>query len=379
VEEGGLVTSDSGPPPAHPAALRGVAVDWSVLARVLLVRMDNLGDVILTTPLMRALRAALSPGAQLDLLASPGGATLAPVLPHVDHVHAWRAAWQDASGTLPLDPAREAELGSLLRGYDAVVISTSFSQSPWPAAYAAYLAGVPVRVGQSQEFGGSVLSSWVLPGPDDQDAHQVDRGLRMLAAVGVPRQGPRLELVVSRDAAIRSAEVLGEASARPLVLLAPGASAPARRYPRFAEVVTGLRAVGTRVVVVGTEAERALVEQVSGGRDALVGMLDVPALVAAVARAGAVVTNNSGSMHIADAVGTPQVVLFAGTETLGQYAPRSAPATVLNRPTHCTPCRAFRCPYAQECLDVEPAEVVAATLVTLASGGTQRVAAEVAA
>jgi len=373
------VTSDSGPPPAHPAALRGVAVDWSVLARVLLVRMDNLGDVILTTPLMRALRAALSPGAQLDLLASPGGAMLAPVLPHVDHVHAWRAAWQDASGTLPLDPAREAELGSLLRGYDAVVISTSFSQSPWPAAYAAYLAGVPVRVGQSQEFGGSVLSSWVLPGPDDQDAHQVDRGLRMLAAVGVPRQGPRLELVVSRDAAIRAAEVLGEASARPLVLLAPGASAPARRYPGFAEVVTGLRAVGTRVVVVGTEAERALVEQVSGGRDALVGMLDVPALVAAVARAGAVVTNNSGPMHIADAVGTPQVVLFAGTETLGQYAPRSAPATVLNRPTHCTPCRAFRCPYAQECLDVEPAEVVAATLATLASGGTQRVAAEVAA
>ncbi len=370
------MTSDSGLPPAHPAVLSGGAVDWSALTRVLLVRMDNLGDVILSTPLLRALRASLAAGARLDLLASPGGVALAPVLPHVDEVHGWRAPWQDASGALPVDPVREAGLTALLRGYDAVVISTSFSQSPWPAAYAAYLAGVPVRVGQSQEFGGSVLSSWVLPGPDDHSAHQVDRGLRMLAAAGVPDQGRRLELVVPPAADLRAAEALGERDARPLVLLAPGASAPARRYPRFADAVTGLREAGTRVVVVGTEAERALVAEVSGGVDALVGMLDVPALVAALARADAVVTNNSGSMHIADAVGTPSVVLFAGTETIGQYAPRSAQATVLTRPTGCSPCRAFTCPYAQECLDIEPAEVVGATLAMLAGGRAHRVGAD---
>ena len=370
--------ADAGRPSLHPAG-QGAPVDWTAVRRVLLVRMDNLGDVVLVTPLLRALRAALAPGARLDLLASPGGAALAPVLPHVDEVHAWRASWQDAAGTLPVDPQREAALIDLMRGYDAVVVSTSFSQSPWPAAYAAYLAGAPVRVGQSREFGGSVLSSWVLPAADDESAHQVDRGLRMLAAAGVPGRGPELELVVPAQAQARAAQVLAAAGSdgAPLVLLAPGASAPARRYPRYAEVVAGLREQGARVVVVGTASEQSLVEQVSGGVNAVVGQLDVPALVAAVAAADAVVTNNSGSMHLADAVGTPSVVLFAGTETLGQYAPRGGWTTPLNRPTTCTPCRGFTCPYAQECLDIEPAEVVAATVAQLGSRARPSPAASV--
>ena len=103
---------------------------WQAVRRVLAVRLDNLGDVVMVTPALRALRAALRPGAHLDLLASPAGAALAPLLADIDEVHAVRAVWQDADGRLPLDPARELALVDRLRGYYSVVIFTSFAQSP---------------------------------------------------------------------------------------------------------------------------------------------------------------------------------------------------------------------------------------------------------
>ena len=336
-------------------------VDWSRVDRVLAVRLDNLGDVVMITPALRALRAALRPGARLDLLASPGGAALAPLLPWVDAVHPLRAVWQDASGALPQDPARELALVEQLRAYDAVVVFTSFAQSPHAVVYAAYLAGVPVRVGVSKEFGGSVLSHW-LPAPADEQ-HQTDRALALLACVGVPERGRTLELAVPDDVRARAAAVRREAGLpEAYAVLAPGASCPSRRYPpeRFAQVA---RELGTAVAVVGTEQERPIVQAVAAGTPGVVdlsGLLDVPALVATVADARLAVTNNSGGMHVADAVGTPVVVLFAGTEDESQFAPRSVPATLLRVPTVCAPCRAFACPYAAECLDISPAVVVAA-------------------
>jgi ADP-heptose:LPS heptosyltransferase len=353
-------------PLEHPAALAGAPVHWEGLDRVLVVRLDNLGDVVLTGPLIRSVRAALRPGAQLDLLASPGGSAIAPLLPGLDGVQTWRASWQDANGSLPQDPARELELVERLRGYDAVIISTSFSQSPWAAAYAAYLAGVPIRIGQSREFGGSLLTHWVLPAADDETAHQVDRSLRLAAVAGIAFAGSRLAL--ERPDAPPPVE--GE-----YLLLAPGASAPARRYPRFGAVTEQLRGEGLRVLVVGPEKERALIDEVSGGIDARVGDLDVPGLAAAVAGASLVVTNNSGCLHLADAYAVPSVVLFAGTEHLSQYAPRRGVATVLSRPVSCSPCRSFTCRFAQECLDVSPQQVVGAVLARLgrpAVGGSEK-------
>ena len=343
-------------------------VDWSRQSRVLAVRLDNLGDVVMVTPALRALRAALAPAARLDLLASPAGASLAPLLPDVDEVHAVSAVWQDAAGRLPLDPARELALVERLRGYDAVAVFTSFAQSPWPMAYAAYLAGVPARLGVSKEFGGSVLTHWLPAPPDEQ--HQSDRALALLAAAGVADCGRHLALRVPDDARSRAAAVRRAAGLPDVyAVLAPGASCPSRRYEpqRFAQVA---RQLDLPVAVVGTAKERPLVEGVTGpGVVSLAGQLDVPALAALIAGAQVAVTNNSGGMHLADAVGTPVVALFAGTEDESQFAPRSVPARLLRRPTTCAPCRTFVCPYAHECLDIDPREVARAATELAGSRG----------
>ena len=97
----------------------------------------------------------------------------------------------------------------------------------------------------------------------------------------------------------------------------------------------------------------------------LVGETDVPTLVALIARAGIVFANDSGPMHMADALRRPMVILYSGTEHESQWSPRFAPSMLLREPTHCTPCHRFVCPYHMECLDIAPARVVDAALQLL--------------
>lgn len=359
----------------HPAALSGAPIDWPELARLLVVRPDNLGDVLMTGPALAALRAA-APHARIDLLAGPGGAAAGPLLPELDDVLVGRVSWQQLAppaGAGAPDGALVAELRS--RGYAAAVVLTSFSQSPWPAGYACQLAGIPVRAGLSKEFGGAGLTHWV-PAPDDA-LHQVDRALYLLERLGVEPVWRTLRTAVPADARATARAVLerrGWSADDPYAVLLPGASCPARRYPadRFGAAARELVRGGLPVVVCGPASERELVRVVAGrdtpGVLGVSGELEAPGLAALLAGAAVVITNNSGGAHLADAVGTPVVVLFAGTELVEQYRPRSVPAVLLRVPTSCTPCRQLHCPFGLPCLDVPAREVAGAALRLTSSG-----------
>jgi len=355
---------------------------WQNVRRLLVIRLDNIGDIVMIGPALRVLRQAL-PAARITLMASPAGSQVAPLLPWIDEVLVHRALWQDASGSMGLDPAAELDLVAALRAraFDAAVIFTSFSQSPYPPAYVCYLAGIPIRVGQSKEFGGSVLSQWVKPLSDG--AHQVDRNLFLLEQAGFALAGRRLELCLpgaAQEAAARQLAALGLAPEAPFIVLASGASCPARRYDvhRFAAVARALAAETTwPVVVVGSARETEFVAPIlaagpPGRILSLAGQTSVPELAAVIARSRLVLANDSGPMHLADATGRPMIILYSGTELEEQWRPRSAPARLLRRATACSPCYRFECPYHMECLDIAPVEVVAAALDLLAkTGATQ--------
>src|SRR5215469_6956092 len=134
--------------------------EWLAARNMLAIRLDNIGDVIMLGPALRAVKET-SPQMRLTLLASPGGATATSLLPWVDDVIAWRATWQDISGHTSFDSVRERKLISLLseRGFDGALIFTSFSQTPHVPAYICYLAGIPLRAGESREFGGGTLTT----------------------------------------------------------------------------------------------------------------------------------------------------------------------------------------------------------------------------
>lgn len=346
-------------PHRHPAADLAAPPDWSAVRRVLVVRADNLGDVVLATPAIRALRQAV-PHAAIDLLASPVGAKVAPMIRGLRDVLTVSASWQQAG--VPARPAGELALEErrlvdelLARDYDAMIVFTSHSQSPWPVAHVGMLAGIGIRAVHSAEFGGAVATHWVTPPP--VGIHQVDRCLHLLAALGIPPAGTGLELDIPQLPGIGGG-----------VVLAPGGSCSSKRYPaaRFAEVARLLGQAGRGVRVTGSPSEAALVDEVvtRAGHPLVepLGEVGVPELAAVIAAADVVVCNNSGCLHLADAAGTPVVCTYAGTEARTEMPPRSSPAQLLGRRVPCAPCRQFRCPYHQECLDISPDEVAAAAL-----------------
>jgi ADP-heptose:LPS heptosyltransferase len=120
------------------------------------------------------------------------------------------------------------------------------------------------------------------------------------------------------------------------------------------------------VLVTGTAEEADLVAAVVDGAGhrsvRTLPVLPVEGLAGVIEQAAVAVTNNSGGMHLADAVRTPVAVTYAGTERRGELRPRSVPAALLGRDVACAPCRQLRCPFGHECLDVPPGEVAAAAL-----------------
>ncbi len=346
--------------------------EWLTARNILAVRLDNIGDVLMVGPALRAIKET-SPQVQITLLASPGGATAAPLLPWIDDVIMWRPIWQDVGNHMAFNPAYERELIDILarRNFDAALIFTSFSQTPHTPGYVCYLAGIPLRAGESNEFGGSTLSTQLQGAPIAM--HQVERNLRLVEALGFVARDRTLKVFFSHDARATITSLLKTVDIDPeqsYIVLHPGASAKARRYPadRFGRVASQLQQRGWQVLVTGVEREAALLHEVQQYAPNVAILREKTTLAqyaALIERAALVICNDTLPMHLADAVRTPEVVLFSGTDYEEQWRPRSTMARLLRRSTPCHPCYLFECPIGLPCLDIALEEVVAEAEVLL--------------
>lgn len=356
----------------HHAPRTTLLPTWQAVRRILVIRLDNIGDLVLLSPALRTLKENL-PQAELTLMASGAGPQVTPLLPWVDHLLVERVVWQSLGGFAEDAAATQHALVQRLQAqsFDAAIIFTSFSQSPYPAAFICYLAGIPIRLGQSKEFGGELLTQWVKPLPDE--THQAERNLYLLESAGFTVRNRQLKLHIPGAAQFGADQLLegvGIKIGEPFIALAPGASCAARRYDplRFAEVAARLYAAANfPIVLIGSPREQELVRPLLArpGVRSLVGCTSLPEMAAIVQRARLLLGNDSGPMHIADACRTPMVILYSGTEYESQWGPRQTPATLLRQPTPCSPCYAFTCPYQMECLDIAPEKVVAAAIQQL--------------
>ncbi|HRO59898.1 MAG TPA: glycosyltransferase family 9 protein, partial [Burkholderiaceae bacterium] len=151
---------------------------WRSARRVLAVRLDNLGDVLMTTPALAALRHSL-PEARITLLASPAGASLGPHLPAVDEVIEFRAPWVKHEGSDDAPGLAEARLLERLAAerFDAAIIFTVCTQSALPAALMCRLAGIGLRLAHARENPYRLLTDWVVDRdtPRAGGRHEVQR------------------------------------------------------------------------------------------------------------------------------------------------------------------------------------------------------------
>lgn len=340
---------------------------WLDARNILAVRLDNIGDIVMLGPALRAVKET-SPQARITLLASPAGATGAPLLPWIDDVIVWRASWQNIGGRVPFDPEREFELVHLLaaRNFDAALIFTSFNQTPHVPGYVCYLAGIPLRAGEAKEFGGNTLTTELRGAPDK--LHQAERNLRLVEQLGFLARDRRLKVEIPAQAQNAVPQLLAQAgipAAAPYILLHPGASAQARRYPaeRFGILARRLSRNGWHVLVVGVQREAALIDEVlqhAPAAHSLVGQTGMAEYAALIQQAALVICNDTLPMHLADALGTPVVVTFSGTDYEEQWQPRFAPNRLLRQPTSCHPCYLIECPIGHLCLDIAPDDLLEA-------------------
>ncbi|TDD30199.1 glycosyltransferase family 9 protein [Actinomadura sp. KC06] len=328
--------------------------------RVLVSRQDNIGDVLLAGPAVRAVAAVAD---EVVLLCGPRGRAAADLLPGVDRVIEWCAPWIDPDHV----PVRQSEIDGLtrrLRGFDRALILTSFHQSPLPLALLLRLAGTPWIGGISEDYPGSLLDLRHRPGED------MPEPLRMLALAedaGFPaRDGARLRV---RGPLPDTGHLTGGPG---YVVVHPGTSVPARAWPpeRCADAVGLLRAAGHRVVVTGHADEKELTALVAGedGLD-LGGRTTLPELASVLEGARAVVAGNTGPAHLAAAVGTPVVSLFAPTVPAARWAPFGVPMALLgDQQAPCKDSRARECPVeGHPCLASVGADEVAAAVEIVAS------------
>jgi lipopolysaccharide heptosyltransferase II len=337
--------------------------------RILCVRLDNLGDVLMTTPALHALRWA-SPQRHLTLLASRAGAAAARHLADVDDVIEYDAPWvkQNAPPDFRNDLAMRDRLA---RGnFDAAVIFSVYSQNPLPAAMLCHLAGIGKRLAHCRENPYGLLTDWVAETePQHGTRHEVERQLALVAHVGAETQDRRMRFDVSPlDAAslARKLSLLHASADEPYIVIHPGASAASRCYPpeRFAQAAERLAHItGCAVFVSGAQAEADLTALVSGAHPNaidLAGALNLGELAALIRGARVLISNNSGPVHIASALGTPVVDLYALTNP--QHMPWQTPHRVLYQDVPCRWCYRSVCPEGHHaCLNgVAVDDVVAA-------------------
>ena len=358
---------------------------WGAARRILAVRLDNLGDLLVTSPAIHAVKAVL-PDIELTLLTSSLGAQAGRLNPDIDAVITCQAPWMDPWQRLPQDSEREQRMIATLRErrFDGAIIFTSFRQSPLPAAYLCYPADIPLRLAASIDGPGSLLTT--RHKHPDRMMHEVERGLDLVDAIGVPAAELDLVLRIPRADRGRINELLEEEGvdrARPLVVIHPGCSMSARTYPweLYAEVGDRLfDRLGATIVLTGTADERSLVDHMYARMQprtrrmthCLAGALPFATFGALIEAADLLITNNTGPMHVAAALKTPVVTLFALTNPPEQWGPWRVPYRQLYHEVSCRLCYSRVCPYGHECLSlIAPEMVVDAAEELLAEVGAR--------
>lgn len=324
----------------------------------LVVAPNWIGDAVMSLPFLRALRRH-APARRLAVLARPGPAAVYRAEGSADDVLV-------ASGLLAA--ARSAAKGGF---GEAWLLPNSFR-----AALVPFLARIPERIGYASDSRAPLLTG-ALPPPPRTD-HQLRDYDRLLASRGIEPDVAPPRLPVPPESADAAAFALARAGLppnRPLVLLAPGAAFgwtkrwPAESFGRLGRLVIeqGLLCA----TVIGPREERLAEEArvtAGGYLPALGADLDPMALAALAARALVVVSNDSGPMHLAAAVGTPVVAMFGPTDP-GRTGPIGVPSEVLDRYVFCSPCYRKECPYRHECMrEIAVEDVLAALLRVIGRG-----------
>ena len=347
----------------EPQPLGPALWNWAEVRSVLLIRLRSIGDTVLTTPSLFALKRFL-PQARIDILLEDWVAPVLEGFPHVDNV----ITLKRNSTTARARVARQLrslnyDVAYNLHGGTTATLLTRAS-------------GARRRVGL-KTYQYSRLYTHLAPSPlllwKRDRTHSVEQQLALLGWTGVPvSDRPPTHLAVVEDAAASVTKRLREAGwneQMPLAVIHPAAAFATKQWAveKFARVMEHLAAKGFSVVVITAPAEAPLATELGSTSSASAisfSDLSLPEVTALASRARLFVGNDSGIAHIAAAVGLPSVVIFGSSNTAHWSPWATAPAEVVLEEMECQPCHGYYCEkFAQpECILRVPVERVVAAV-----------------
>jgi heptosyltransferase-2 len=306
----------------------------------ILVRGVNwIGDAVMTLPALRALRKAY-PGATISLLAKPAVIPVFENNPDIDDIISYDKKFSGFMGKL--------RLARLLRKKEfsmALLLQNAFD-----AALIAWLARIPRRIGYNRDGRGFLLTDTVPFNGDDRKVHHIEYYLNLLDSAGIHANFEEPVIHLSLEERLHAREVLSELS-RPILGINPGATfGSAKRWlpVRFAEVANWFRRdTGGGAVIFGSRNEAALAQEINKnipeGKLFLAGKTSLRELAALIAECDIMLTNDSGPMHIACAVGTPTLAIFGSTDPK-LTGPAGEGHNTIKKDFSCSPCFERSCP-----------------------------------
>lgn len=351
--------------------MRDASLDTRGALRVLIVRTDRIGDLILSTPAIRAVRAAY-PAGYVAMLVASATRPLVEGHPALDEVITLDKAGEHRTWT-----GMRRLAGALrARRFDLAVVLHTTTRT----VLLTWWAGIPRRVGYARRL--PWLLTQRLPyAKRFGERHELDYTLDVVRAAGIPASDRTLEIAWQPEGQRPVEQWLALAGVAPsdrVILLHPGASCRSKRWPaaRFAAVADRLAGDATKVVVITGPGDPSLAAEVQ--RHAAAPVLVPPQpftlgqLPWLMRRAALLVSNDSGPVHLAGAVETPVVAIFGrwgGGLSPTRWGPTGPRRAVLHHDVGCRPCLAHRCRISFICLDeVTVEEAVAAAQRLLDQG-----------
>ena len=334
-------------------------LDSGKIKRILIRSTNWVGDAMLTTPAVRAVRKNF-PDAQISILAKPWVAPIFYNNPYLDHVIQYDSKGKHG-GWLG-----KARLIMELRKYkfDAAILF----QNAFEAALLACLARVPARLGYDTDCRRLFLTHPVHLEPRLKQIHEIDYYLGILKAASLKPDGRELTLVVTEQERGRAEDILkshGVTGQDKLIGINPGATygSAKRWFPeRYAALCDKIyKFCGDRIVIFGGPGEestgRHVADLVKKPCINLCGKTNLLEAVALIERCRLFITNDSGLMHVAAAFGIPLIAIFGSTNpvTTGPSSPRSR---IVRVPVSCSPCLKPECPDDHRCMERITVEMV---------------------
>jgi heptosyltransferase-2 len=330
--------------------------------KILIIRTDRIGDVVLTTPLIKALRDNLAQS-YIAMMVVPQTKDIVEGNPYLDEVIIYDKNDKDRG----IKGFFNFVANLKKKNFDLVLVLHTKKRTN----LIAYLSGIKERVGYCNNKFGFLLTKKIKDTRPEGDKHEIDYCLEVIRALGIEPKDRQLFMPLKKESEIWAEEILNKnkiSAGDTLVALHPGASCPSKRWPaeRFTDVAKKLiKDYGYKILVIASGSDvktaQAMIKQIDYPLIDLSGQTSLSQLTSILKRCKLFISNDSGPVHIASSIGTPVISIFGRNQkglSPTRWGPVGEKDKILHKEVGCIECLAHNCNKDFACLKAVTADDV---------------------